>query len=163
MHCLHVIPISLFLHSICTFIPCRIYLPIKPLSPSSLESLTFVPCRIYLHTMSDLIQMQFRNVSFFICIWQQASPGNHYLANPFILYSYEITLLSNGAFLFSFFVSVLYPYEITLLSNLPDTLPVGLPVLYPYEITLLSNSKACILSRSFVLHPYEITYSQTSI
>ena len=68
--------------------------------------------------MSDLIQMQFRNVSFFICIWQQSSPENHYLENPFVLYPYEITLLSNYLRTFFRCFLVLHPYEITLLSNL---------------------------------------------
>ena len=89
--------------------------------------------------MSDLIQIRLRNVSFFICIWQQSSPGNHYLANPFVLYPYEITLLSNKVHILYNDISVLYPYEITLLSNKTRTYSEIDLVLYSYEITLLSN------------------------
>ena len=90
--------------------------------------------------MLDLIQMQILNVSFFICIWQQSSPGNHYLENPFVLYPYEITLLSNYYRYIPVYIQVLYPYEITLLSNCGVRGIVVICVLYPYEITLLSNA-----------------------
>ena len=90
--------------------------------------------------MSDLIQMQILNVSFFICIWQQSSPENHYLENPFVLYPYEITLLSNYLRTFFRCFLVLHPYEITLLSNQKTERHSNIGVLHPYEITLLSNA-----------------------
>ena len=62
----------------------------------------------------------------------------------FVLYLYEITLLSNRIDVIQFAEIVLYLYEITLLSNRPDVSPQVRIVLYLYEITLLSNLKSQI-------------------
>ena len=59
-----------------------------------------------------------------------------------VLVPYEITLLSNYAYVLIDEEQVLVPYEITLLSNKQPIRRTAYSVLVPYEITLLSNSLA---------------------
>ena len=74
---------------------------------------------------------------------------------------YEITLLSNGGYVYFKVIFVSVPYEITLLSNIYQPADTVFFVSVPYEITLLSNKDIRVNVKRVFQYLMKLHYSQT--